>query len=110
MAEIAEAYPDEEWLQPTEQDIEAEDFDPMPWHDLYFRAFDMLMFDRFFGALGGQGRISYMAISRYADDHGIDGDDRHMFMRLMDVLDGVYLKLESERAKQTQERKEAGQA
>jgi hypothetical protein len=65
--------------------------EPREWHSLYFNAFDALQFDRFYGALGGQGPISYRAIRDYAIDHGIDGADIVLFHAFMTALDAVYL-------------------
>lgn len=94
--EIADAYPDEEWLQSDEDD----EFEPEAWHDLYFRAFDALQYDRFFGPMGGSGPIYYTALSRYARDHGIDGEDRHHFHIFMNAIDGEWLTLQREKADQ----------
>jgi hypothetical protein len=62
-----------------------------PWFDLYFRAFEALRFDRQYGALGGETPISYLAISRYAEDHGIGADDIHLFRLFMGALDAEWL-------------------
>lgn len=70
---------------------EPQDFIDQPWHSLYFRAFEALRFDRTYGALGGASPIPYMARARYADDIGLIGDDRQMFMQLFTVVDDEFL-------------------
>lgn len=67
------------------------DFTPEPWHGLYFRAFDALRFDRFYGAMGGETPITYLARTRYADDLGLDGDDRDTFNLFLSAIDDEYL-------------------
>jgi len=62
-----------------------------PWFGLYFRAWDALRFDRFYGALGGEGPISYMAISRYAIDHAIGGQDLDEFVHFLQAVDAEWL-------------------
>jgi hypothetical protein len=90
-------------LQPTGE--EAEDFDPEPWHEMYFRAFDELRFDRFFGAFGGEGPISYVAKSRYAEDFGLMGVELRRFHMFMNVIDEEHLVLAQERDAAQREQK-----
>jgi len=71
------------------------------WHDLYFRAFDALRFDRFYGAMGGEAPISFVAKSRYADDLGLFGEDRLMFQTFLSELDAEYLAWRAEHNKAT---------
>ncbi len=99
LREIAEENPDEDWLQPTKD----RGFKPRPWHDLYFRAFDALRYDRFYGAFGGMTPISYMALSTYARDHNIIGNDFGRFLDTMYALDRVFLEVEAERTKKPEE-------
>lgn len=87
-----------------------EPFDYRPWHDLYFRAFDALQFDRFIGAMGGEGPIYYQALSRYADDQGIAGEDRRLFDIFMNACDGEYLKMQREAADEAERRKKEQEA
>jgi hypothetical protein len=70
---------------------EEQAFEPAPWHQLYWRAFEALRFDRQYGAFGGEAPISYQAISRYADDHGIGGEDIHLFRRFIVAIDLEWL-------------------
>jgi hypothetical protein len=100
--EIAEAYPDEGWIT-DDNAPEDEDFDPRPWHDFYFRAFDAIRFDRQFGALGGESPISYLVMSQYARDYGLQLDEFERFRRFIGVLDAVHLELQAEQAKLTKE-------
>lgn len=69
------------------------------WHAFYFRAFDALRYDRFYGAFGGQMPISYLSLSAYARDHGITGAALSDFLRTMHKLDNVFLEVEAQRAK-----------
>lgn len=90
MADLAEAYPDEDWLRPP-ADETAEAVVHEPWHALYWRAWDALRFERTYGAMGGQGPISWRALRDYARDLGLDDDDRDVFERLMRALDEEWL-------------------
>lgn len=96
LAELALEYPEEKWLQPKQDD--AIDFQIEPWHNLYFRAFDDLQYDRFFGAMGGEGPISYLALSQWARDHAVFGEDFHEFKIFMNAIDGEWLQMQRERA------------
>lgn len=98
MDEIAAEFPDEEWLQPDEGE-RPEDIEFQPWHGLYFRAFDALQYDRFYGSHGGQTAIYYTALSRYARDHGIEGDDFRDFLTFMNAIDAEHLALAAEELK-----------
>ncbi|QNQ62239.1 hypothetical protein IB024_00290 [Brucella sp. 6810] len=62
-----------------------------PWHELYWRAWSCVRYDRYYGALGGESPISYMAISRFAADNGIAGADFTFFHRLLSALDDEWL-------------------
>lgn len=93
MAEIAAAYPDENW--PAFSPVE-EEFEYQPWHELYFQAFDSLRYDRFYGQMGGEMPIYYTAISQYCRDHGIAGDDWRRFMTMINAIDAEHLKLRTE--------------
>lgn len=92
---MAEEFPeDADWLRPAPDDFTVE-----PWHDLYFRAFDALRFDRFYVAMGGEAPITYLAWSRYAEDLGLTGDDRDTFHQFLTALDAEYLAWRSEHDK-----------
>jgi hypothetical protein len=95
MRELAIENPTAEHLQPTAPD-DAYEFDPQPWHELYFTAFDALRCDRFYGSMGGEGPIYYTAISRYARDHRITGVDFWLFNIFMNAVDGEYLEIRAE--------------
>lgn len=58
---------------------------------VYLTAFSRLMHDRQYGAFGGATAISYLAVSAYARDFGITGEDYDVFLRLMSELDQEYL-------------------
>lgn len=98
MDELAQEYPEEAWLQKQN----ARDHVPQSWHQLYFRAFDALRYDRHYGAMGGEGPIYYTALSRYARDHGIDGDDLKLFLVFMNAIDAEHLAMAAEDDKRRQ--------
>jgi hypothetical protein len=98
MDEIAAECPDEEWLQPAEGES-LDDFENQPWHALYYRAFDALQYDRFYGSHGGQSAIFYTALSQYARDHEISGDDFRRFLTFMNAIDGEHLAIVGEEIK-----------
>ncbi|WP_425280343.1 hypothetical protein [Mesorhizobium japonicum] len=50
-----------------------------------------MRFDRFYGAMGGEGPIPYMVIRAYANDHGISGDDFKLFRAFLKILDDAWL-------------------
>ncbi|MCT7665665.1 hypothetical protein [Shinella kummerowiae] len=77
-----------------EEGAEAED-----WFALYFRAWENLRHDRFYGAFGGETPISYLAISRYAADHDIAGDDFRWFLHFVQACDAEWLDYRSEQEK-----------
>lgn len=85
-------------------------FEPRSWHEIYFRAFDALQFDRFIGAMGGEGPIYYQALSQYARDHSITGDNRRLFDVFMNACDGEYLKMQREAAETAEQRKKEDEA
>lgn len=72
--------------------------DEMPWHGFYLDAYDALRYDRFYGAMGGQMPITYQAISRFAEDHGIGGEEMTIFRTFMRVIDGVHLEIAAREA------------
>lgn len=90
IAAVAEENPNEAWLQQLarEDDAIAEWHD---WYDIYFRAFQALRYDRFYGAMGGEGPISYLALSQYARDRGIAGDDFAQFCTFVSAIDAEWL-------------------
>jgi hypothetical protein len=60
------------------------------------RAWHVLHDDRFYGAMGGMGRIFYTALSQYARDNGIQLEP---FVTFMQAMDAVYLEYMAEKAK-----------
>jgi hypothetical protein len=67
------------------------------WSGYLQLAWHVLRDDRYYGAMGGMGRIYYTALSRYASDHDIELEP---FVTFMHAMDNVYLEYESEKAKQ----------
>lgn len=64
----------------------------------------MLRDDRHYGSMGGMGRIYYTALSRYAADHGIQGEGFGTFVTLVSAMDEEYLAVSGERAKEEAEK------
>ena len=69
-----------------------------PWHGLYFRAWEDLRFDRFYGAMGGEAPISYVAMSRFAEDHKIRGEEFSQFRTFLQAIDAEWIKFVAEKA------------
>lgn len=102
---MAALDPSKAWALPTEADT-VDEFEPRLWHDLYFRAFDALRFDRVYlsgmGGYSGETPISYTAISQYCRDNGITGSDLGMFMVFINAVDAEHLEIQrQETAKAT---------
>lgn len=70
------------------------------WHDFYWRAFDLLRYDRQYGAWGGESPISFVAIDAYARRYGIDGEAFDRFVSLINAVDDEWLGWKAERAKE----------
>jgi len=76
------------------------------WSGTIRAAWQALSSDRHFGAMGGMGGIYYRAISQYAADHGIGGEDFTPFHAFVTALDAEYLAVEAERAKAEAQKRE----
>ncbi|MGW6779439.1 hypothetical protein ACWF50_15555 [Brucella pseudogrignonensis] len=72
------------------------------WHELYWRAWASVRYDRFYGAMGGESPISYIAVSRFASDNGIAGVDFTVFHRLLSAIDDEWLSYVSQKNGPTQ--------
>lgn len=70
-----------------------------PWYSFLFEAFDALRYDRFYGAMGGESPISYMAMSRFAEDHEIRGEDFARFRLFIKIIDGIHIEVAARNAK-----------
>jgi len=66
---------------------------------LYFTAWDRLRFDRSYGAMGGESPVPYTALSRYAADQDIVGDDFDLFLTLFGALDQEWLAWQANKTK-----------
>lgn len=49
--------------------------------------------------MGGMRPVSYLALSRYARDHGIRGDDFEIFRSLFRVIDAEWIAYVDEQTK-----------
>jgi hypothetical protein len=97
LEDIADEYPDEEWVQRAAYPEGRFDYQYEPWHAMYWEAWSTLQDDRSYSAMGDPGAIPYMVISRYAEDHGITGLDFWIFRKIMDALDAEWLRYMRER-------------
>jgi hypothetical protein len=61
---------------------------------VYREAWFNLRDDRFYGAMGGMGRIYYTAMSRYAADHGLP---IYPFITFVLAIDAEYVAWSSEK-------------
>lgn len=69
------------------------------WAGHLYAAWQLLRDDRFYGAMGGLGRIYYSAISAYAADHHICGSDLHDFVTFLAAMDDEYVAIMTEKQK-----------
>lgn len=67
------------------------------WSGYLQQAWQALKDDRFYGAMGGMSRIYYTAVSRYAEDNGIELEP---FLTFINAMDEVYMAYAFEKAKQ----------
>lgn len=78
-------------ILPDDEDESADPPEIEPGLSTYWEAWQHLREDRSHGAMGGCSGIYYTAISRYAADHGISGDDLEVFLALVRAMDHEYL-------------------
>jgi hypothetical protein len=76
-----------------------------PEHLFYWAAFQRLRYDRFIGAMGGEGPIYYQAVSRYAQDYQIRGIEFEILQRLIGEMDIEYLAVQAEKAKEDERKR-----
>lgn len=55
------------------------------------RAWQALRFDRQYFAFGGETPINFMALDRYAQRYGIEGEAFERFLAFMDAIDNEWL-------------------
>ena len=79
------------------------------WTNIYWKAWHDLQNDRFIGAMGGQGPIFYQAISQWARDHGMDGEEIDILKKIVMMMDEVYLEIQSKRSKEEADKGKDGQ-
>lgn len=65
------------------------------WARTYRDAWRLLRDDRFYGSMGGMGRIYYTALSQYAEDHGIP---LYPFITYVRALDDVFIEWNAKEA------------
>ena len=66
---------------------------------MYWQAWCILRDDRHYGDYGAMGTIYYQAISRYASDFGICGDDLDIFVLLIRAMDSEFMAYVAEKNK-----------
>lgn len=82
-------------MRPQEAKAEA-------WHAFYMQAWQTLRHDRQYFAFGGETPISFMALDRYAQRYGIEGEAFERFLAFMDAIDEEWLAYVDEQAKSKQ--------
>ena len=90
---------------------EAERPDDAQWPEWsgYIRdAWNELINDRHIGAMGGQGRIWFASIDRYAERYGYVGSEFDDFRTFLRAVDDEYLKHAAEAAKAESEKRKNG--
>lgn len=50
--------------------------------------------------MGGEGFITYSTYRLYAQDNGIEGEDFDLFLTFMGMIDGEWIRMQSEKAKE----------
>lgn len=92
---------DEEWTD------EITISDLPEWAFLYWTAWHELQFDRFVGAMGGQGPIYYTAISHWARDNRLSSDALAILKTTVRGMDEVYLGVMAKKSKEEDEKRKA---
>jgi hypothetical protein len=81
-------------------DLERPDEAKWPaWSDYVRDAWAALRDDRFYGSMGGLGRIYYASLSQYARDHGIP---LHPFAEFVMAMDDEFVALQNAKARSEQ--------
>jgi hypothetical protein len=75
-----------------------------PGLEMYWIAWNTLRGDRFFGAMGGVGRIYFTAIAAYADAVKLPPDELESFTRLIFDMDDVYVEFVTKKQKEETEK------
>jgi hypothetical protein len=76
--------------------------DVLPGAQFYMDAFWDLSGDRQLGAMGGAGRIPFMALDRWAERHGVEGGQFDLLRAVIRRLDDVYLERLAEQMRGSQ--------
>ena len=83
-------------------DLERPDDAQWPiWSRSYREAWAALRDDRFYGAMGGMGRIYYTALSAYARDHNIP---LHPFSTFVMAMDDEFVAIQNAKAAATDDK------
>ncbi|WP_312222565.1 phage tail assembly chaperone [Rhizobium rhizoryzae] len=80
-----------------------EEAEPQGWDGYLWRAWNALKFDRNYPGMGGETPISYTAYARYADDHGIRGEEFEFFLKMMQAIDDEWLSWRAEQRRREEE-------
>jgi hypothetical protein len=85
--EVAAAHPEKTWLKPHV----VEPPKPEIWQDYYWEAWQLLRYDRpYVGQFGIEMPISYLAVDRYAERNGIDGEAFDHLLYFINLIDDVF--------------------
>ena len=89
--DLAKAYPDEKWLQ-TPIEKPPADATPQQWHQFYWRAWDVLRYDRQYLVNGMTGDVQilpipFLPIDTYARRYGIEGEAFDRFLTFVSAID-----------------------
>lgn len=88
----------EKGVLPADED-ESFEIELLPGVEIYWLGWHDLRDDRQLGAMGGCSGIFYSAISQYAHDRGLSGQELQIFMVLIRAMDNEYIAWVSEQQK-----------
>jgi hypothetical protein len=94
LAELAEEESDASHYANIER---SEDTEWPAWSRTHREAWAALRDERFYGAMGGMGRIYYTSLSQYARDHGIP---LYPFATFVMAIDDEFVAIQNEKAAQ----------
>ncbi len=77
------------------------------WSGYLREAWEHLRNDRHWGAMGGAAGIYYSAISNYAHDHVLMGEEFAFFLKMIRALDDEYLSVMAKSDKEEREKIES---
>ncbi|MBX9911203.1 MAG: hypothetical protein K2Z25_21175 [Beijerinckiaceae bacterium] len=107
MAEEEDAATFFSQAEPLDESEQAE----MPeWSGYLMTAWNQLRNDRHWGDMGGCSGMFYAAMSAYARDHGLIGEELDEFLIFLRVMDDEYVAFSGEQAKEAADRAKSGKS